>query len=360
MPIGAATLPADPHSIEGSQPLTSITTSVRDRPGAAWRPAHRIQLQYELRTSVLHYPVPAPDPALAGQYCTQAPLRYLASVQHTAYASDGHATPAPKMTFGYNQRRNAVTVPSPQPPPPVSEPGFGYYGTEYGAVGHLLDLDADGIRDRVAVRESDSRCVLIWQRGRAGGGFDGLLQNSPLPTTAWHRPRHYGEGCTFNGQVAYRDQYGHLPSTRGIVSYHFLDYTGDGRVDLLTNVWAEADHETYQPVDDPTQHGPTISPADGQIRSVTAGYHGARAGIYTPIKLANTGGGTLTLTLNQKAYNQLQRGLRAPGERGFALLTRRWTALKHITISPSRITTLIRAALALTHYEHGYTPPPPY
>jgi hypothetical protein len=44
----------------------------------------------------------------------------------------------------------------------------------------------------------------------------------------------------------------------------------------------------------------------------------------------------------------LLRGLRARGERGFALLTRRWAALQHITASLSRTTRITRAALVLT------------
>jgi hypothetical protein len=86
-----------------------------------------------------------------------------------------------------------------------------------------------------------------------------------------------------------------------------------------------------------------------------AGYHGAGPGIYTPVKLPNTGGGHLTV--DHQAYNQLLRSLRAPGERGFALLTGRWKALRHITASPSRIGHYVRAALALTHYEHRHTTP---
>ncbi len=87
-----------------------------------------------------------------------------------------------------------------------------------------------------------------------------------------------------------------------------------------------------------------------------AGYHGTGAGIYTPIKLANTGGGRLTV--KQQVHNHIQRSLRAPGERGFALLVGRWKALRHTTISPSRLGTLIHAALALTHYEHHYPAKP--
>jgi len=60
---------------------------------------------------------------------------------------------------------------------------------------------------------------------------------------------------------------------------------------------------------------------------------------------------------NAALRNQLLRELRCRGERGFALLTRRWTALQHITASPSRTTQITRAALVLTHYEHKYLTP---
>jgi hypothetical protein len=84
-----------------------------------------------------------------------------------------------------------------------------------------------------------------------------------------------------------------------------------------------------------------------------AGYHGAGPGIHTPIKLPPTGGGHLTL--DHQTHNQLLRSLRAPGERGFALLTQRWKALQHLTCSPSRIAAVVKAALALTHHEHRHT-----
>jgi hypothetical protein len=84
-----------------------------------------------------------------------------------------------------------------------------------------------------------------------------------------------------------------------------------------------------------------------------AGYHGTGPGIHTPIKLPPTGGGHLTT--DHQTHNQLLRSLRAPGERGFALLTQRWKALRHSTCSPSRIGTRVQAALALTHYEHRHT-----
>jgi hypothetical protein len=50
----------------------------------------------------------------------------------------------------------------------------------------------------------------------------------------------------------------------------------------------------------------------------------------------------------------IQRSLRCLGERGFALLTGRWRTLQRITASPGKIGDIARAALVLTHFEHGY------
>ncbi|HEX3783574.1 MAG TPA: IS5/IS1182 family transposase, partial [Pseudonocardiaceae bacterium] len=36
-----------------------------------------------------------------------------------------------------------------------------------------------------------------------------------------------------------------------------------------------------------------------------------------------------------------------------ALLVGRWRALRHITTSPRKIGTIVKAALVLTHFEHG-------
>jgi len=59
----------------------------------------------------------------------------------------------------------------------------------------------------------------------------------------------------------------------------------------------------------------------------------------------------LPLHVNARTYNKLLRGLRCLGERGFAVLTERWKALEHVTISPRRITQIARAALAVTRFE---------
>jgi hypothetical protein len=80
-----------------------------------------------------------------------------------------------------------------------------------------------------------------------------------------------------------------------------------------------------------------------------AGYDGAGHGVKTPIK--QPAGGQVLAPDNQ-TYNTLHRATRCLGERGFAMLTGRWRALQQITVSPSRIGDLVKAALVLTHIEH--------
>ena len=81
------------------------------------------------------------------------------------------------------------------------------------------------------------------------------------------------------------------------------------------------------------------------------GYDGAGIGILIPVKQP-TGG--QELDINTRTRNAIQRSLRCLGERGFALLNQRWRTLQHITASPSKIGDIARAALVLTHFEHGY------
>ena len=86
------------------------------------------------------------------------------------------------------------------------------------------------------------------------------------------------------------------------------------------------------------------------------GYQGAGIGVHTPVKSPRQKEGTAPRELdeNQRTRNLLLRGLRGRGERGFALLARRWAVLQHVTASPGRVTEITRAALVLTHWEHKY------
>jgi hypothetical protein len=80
------------------------------------------------------------------------------------------------------------------------------------------------------------------------------------------------------------------------------------------------------------------------------GYDGAGIGVFTPVKQPANG---QVLDLDTRTRNALLRGLRCLGERGFALLTGRWRALRHFTTSPRKIGDVVKAALILTHFEHG-------
>jgi DDE superfamily endonuclease len=81
------------------------------------------------------------------------------------------------------------------------------------------------------------------------------------------------------------------------------------------------------------------------------GYEGAGLGILIPVKQPPGG---RELDINTRTRNAIQRSLRCLGEGGFALLTSRWRTLQHITASPGKIGVIARAALVLTHFEHGY------
>jgi DDE superfamily endonuclease len=102
------------------------------------------------------------------------------------------------------------------------------------------------------------------------------------------------------------------------------------------------------------QHAfPALYPAAARGLPTLAdlGYDGAGNGVHTPVKHP---AGNDELHADNRAYNALLRGLRCLGERGFAVLTGRWRALRHTTASPSKIGDIVKAALILTHFEHGH------
>jgi len=80
------------------------------------------------------------------------------------------------------------------------------------------------------------------------------------------------------------------------------------------------------------------------------GYDAAGTGIHIPVRQPPGG---QDLDISTRARNPLQRSLRCLRERGFALLTGRWRALQHVTVSPGKIGGITRAALVLTHLGHG-------
>jgi hypothetical protein len=78
-----------------------------------------------------------------------------------------------------------------------------------------------------------------------------------------------------------------------------------------------------------------------------AGYRGAGIGIKVPLRLPTNP------HPKDQARNQLLAALRAPAERGNALLKTAWRALRHVTVDPARITPIAAAALVLLHLDRG-------
>ncbi|GGY15454.1 transposase [Streptomyces minutiscleroticus] len=86
--------------------------------------------------------------------------------------------------------------------------------------------------------------------------------------------------------------------------------------------------------------------ADGLPTLADKGYIGAGIGIRLPVRRPK-GQSEQALDADTRTTNALIRGTRALGERTAAELKERWRALKHVSLSPSRIGDITRAALVL-------------
>ena len=78
------------------------------------------------------------------------------------------------------------------------------------------------------------------------------------------------------------------------------------------------------------------------------GYTGAGIGVHVPVRHHPDG----PLHTDNRCYNRLITALRAPTERGHALLGR-WRALDRVTVCPQRIGVIVAAALVLTSLDRG-------
>jgi DDE superfamily endonuclease len=79
-----------------------------------------------------------------------------------------------------------------------------------------------------------------------------------------------------------------------------------------------------------------------------SGYEGAGSGVHVPVKKPSRS----ELDIGTKTRNALLRSLRYQGERGFALMSQRWRAIQHVSLSPTTIGDIAKAALVLTQFEH--------
>ena len=79
-----------------------------------------------------------------------------------------------------------------------------------------------------------------------------------------------------------------------------------------------------------------------------SGYEGAGAGVHVPVKKPARG----ELDIDTRTRNALLRSLRYQGERGFALMSQRWRAIQHVSVSPTTIGDIAKSVLVLTQFEH--------
>ncbi len=86
--------------------------------------------------------------------------------------------------------------------------------------------------------------------------------------------------------------------------------------------------------------------ADGLPTLADKGYIGAGIGILVPVRRPK-GQSEKALHTDTRTTNSLIRSIRALGERAAAELKQRWRTLQHVTLSPSRIGDITRAALVL-------------
>jgi len=79
-----------------------------------------------------------------------------------------------------------------------------------------------------------------------------------------------------------------------------------------------------------------------------SGYEGAGAGVHVPVKKPRSG----ELDIDTRTRNALLRSLRYQGERSFALMSQRWRAIQHVSVSPTTIGDIVKSVLVLTQFEH--------
>ncbi|MDZ7757529.1 hypothetical protein [Rhodohalobacter sp.] len=194
--------------------------------------------------------------------CIQNPIRYLTQIDIKAYDINGSVTILPPIKFEYNDRLD-LSLPLSNIPHenPIKNslkevPGFGQEGINAPYLGGLkatlLDINSDGIKDRVSVIKEDRVCTLVWNKGLNSGSFEEKDRKSALPTAAWYDEWRGNaenvfdgkEGCTLSGQVAYRsvtvfpgDGTSEHVLAPGHVNYNFMDYTGDGKLDAAVPMY---------------------------------------------------------------------------------------------------------------------------
>jgi hypothetical protein len=187
-----------------------------------------------------------------------------------------------------------------------------------------------------------------------------LADHAPSLEQALRRARENGGRVILDGKLFPADRCGQRdPVTGNDVWYHGRKRRHGGNVQFLAGATGEplwtspVEPGSVADITAARRHVlPQLRSATGEdlVALADAGYDGAGAGIHVPIKRPRAVP-EARFSLDNQAYNLLQRGMRGIGERAMAVLTGRWRVLRHTTKSPSRIGDIVQAALTLTILE---------
>lgn len=240
----------------GARRLTAIRTLVRDHRGGHLRDAHRIDLGYN--AGALGY-AGNPDELTTGTLTcegTFAPVRQLDSVQQTGCDRDLQCLSEPPVRFTYGPLSPSFEAPEPLPAHMetgnlgrgdrrynLDKPG-GWPSIER----MLIDLDGDGELD--VLRSLGAFGTACGYTVEYGGRGATTLPPRALPAFPWKgsAAEHPREGCSLAGQFSERNTRFDPPLGANYFSYRFMDVTGDGRVELVTQLSYK--EGSYHPADD--------------------------------------------------------------------------------------------------------------
>lgn len=249
VPVGAAIdFRSSRPELRGARRLRKILVDVRDQPSGAYRRVREIELGYDQSAE-----------SCAG---ATAPVRVLQSIRERAFAPGGATVETPPLTFAYGAVPAQPAVNAPISLPDKRHAEALSWGRDSRGVDRpreenltmtqmLVDLDGDGLRDRLVVQSATLCTAALYRNTGAGFAFQRVIS---LPEMPWGDD----STCSLLGQFG-------RPVTPTLVppssrcternagtgtrnTFRFLDVNGDGLLDLVTAI--EHDAMFYDPACD--------------------------------------------------------------------------------------------------------------
>jgi YD repeat-containing protein len=194
------------------------------------------------RTVTLGY-----DAAAESCTATVAPARYLTSIQQSASGVGLVSVSLPPITFSYGPVTQGLTsttgwqsVPSWEAGshhPATISWGLRFSGSRWPTIQSMfLDLDGDGLLDRVSMDEAPEpeECVLYWYRNLGDGEFDAPVTQT-LRRLPWAGSQ--AERCALNYQFTEIENAEDNSYTPGAyLARRFMDMNDDGRPELVAAI----------------------------------------------------------------------------------------------------------------------------